>query len=201
MKKCLKTLGLPILLLALLTVLLLRLPTGEDRKIYDKLIRLHVIANSDSAGDQALKLRVRDAILQQASAAAEGCADRQEAEEALAVRLPELQKTAEAVLRENGCHLPVTVRLGEEHYPTREYEGFRLPAGEYCSLRVMIGEAEGQNWWCVLFPPLCTDKATPSEELISAGFSPEEVRILTDSDSPEYVLRFRILELIGSLFS
>ena len=93
------------------------------------------------------------------------------------------------------CVLENGVRM----YP--EYEDVRRPAGEYCSLRVMIGEASGQNWWCVLFPPLCVGTASAKDELVSAGFTPDQVRILTDSDSPKYVLRFKILEILESLFS
>ena len=177
------------------------LPVNGEREIYDKVIRLHVIANSDSERDQALKLKVRDAILKKVSAYTEGCADRNEAEAEIAAHTDEIKTEAEKTLRENGCELAVTVKLGTENYPTREYGDVRLPAGDYCSLRVMIGEAEGQNWWCVLFPPLCTGAASASEELISAGFTPDEVRILTDSDSPEYILKFRILEILESLFS
>ena len=96
----------------------------------------------------------------------------------------------------------MTVELGQESYPTREYERLAFPAGEYLSLRVMIGEAEGQNWWCVLFPPLCLHTAvTPEEEMISVGFTPDQIKVLTDSDTPKYRLRFKLLELLGSLFS
>ena len=201
MKKIIKKLWLPILLSVILTAVLYILPVNGEREIYDKVIRLHVIANSDSERDQALKLKVRDAILKKVSAYTEGCADRNEAEAEIAAHTDEIKTEAEKTLRENGCELAVTVKLGTENYPTREYGDVRLPAGDYCSLRFMIGEAEGQNWWCVLFPPLCTGAASASEELISAGFTPDEVRILTDSDSPEYILKFRILEILESLFS
>ena len=201
MKKIIKKLWLPILLSVILTAVLYVLPVNGEREIYDKVIRLHVIANSDSEEDQALKLKVRDAILKKVSGYTEGCVDRNEAEAEIAAHTDEIKAEAEKTLRENGCGLAVTVKLGTENYPTREYGDVRLPAGDYCSLRVMIGEAEGKNWWCVLFPPLCTGAASASEKLISAGFTPDEVRILTDSDSPEYILKFRILEILESLFS
>jgi len=202
MKKLGRTLLLPLLAVMLLTSLLLILPLGDESEVYDKVIRLHVLANSDSEKDQALKLKVRDALLSEAAAATEDCRNREEAELALAAKTDTLRLIAEETLRENGCTKPVTVTIGQEVYPTRDYEGLRLPAGEYCSLRVMIGEAEGQNWWCVLFPPLCVGSASEAEEeMISAGFTPGQIKILTDSENPRYVLKFKILEILGSLFS
>ena len=115
--------------------------------------------------------------------------------------LSEIVKQAEKTLRDNGSDYHVSALIGKENYPTREYGDIRLPAGNYSSLRVMIGKAEGKNWWCVLFPPLCTGTAKPDDTLVAAGFTPGEVRILTDSESPEYTLKFRILEIFGSLFS
>lgn len=190
------------LLLAALAVMLVLVPVKADAAIYDKVIRLHVLANSDSADDQALKLTVRDALLGEAAALTEGCRSRAEAEERLASHIELLRERAESALRARGCDDPVTVTVGKESYPTREYEAVRLPAGEYTSLRVMIGEAEGQNWWCVLFPPLCVGQAAAVEEtMIDVGFTPGQVGVLTDSESPGYVLRFKLLEILGSLFS
>jgi len=202
MKRTMKKLWLPISLLLLLSALLAVLPTREETEVYDKVIRLHVLANSDGEEDQALKLKVRDALLAKASALTETCADRREAEAAIAAQIEELRVEAEKTLRANGCDKTVSVVIGQEHYPTRVYEGVRLPAGEYCSLRVMIGEAEGRNWWCVLFPPLCVGSASEvKEEMVDAGLTPGQIKIMTDSDSPRYVLKFKILEILGSLFS
>ncbi len=202
MKRTLGKLWLPLSLLLLLTALIAVFPTKGEAEVYDKVIRLHVLANSDSEEDQALKLKVRDALLLKAASLTEGCTDRGEAEAALTEQTEVLRAEAERALRENGCDKAVSVVIGQEHYPTREYEGVRLPAGEYCSLRVMIGEAEGQNWWCVLFPPLCVGSASQTEEeMVSAGLTPGQVKILTDSESPRYVLKFKILEVLGSLFS
>jgi len=202
MKQFGKAMWLPITALFLLTGLLLILPVGDEGEVYDKVIRLHVLAHSDSEEDQALKLKVRDALLDEAAAMTAGCEGREEAEAALAAKTDVLRQIAEETLRESGCERPVTVTIGQEVYPTRAYEGLRLPAGEYCSLRVMIGEAEGQNWWCVLFPPLCVGSASEAEEeMVSAGFTPGQIKILTDTENPRYVLKFKILEIIGSLFS
>ena len=90
--------------------------------------------------------------------------------------------------------------LDREYYPTREYEGVSMPAGTYLSLRVMIGEAKGQNWWCVLYPPLCTSSAKPESTLKQAGFTPAQIRVLTEGESPRYKLKFKFLEFFESLF-
>ncbi len=185
-----------------LAALLALLPVREDASLYGKLIRLHVLADSDSGEDQALKLKVRDALLPLTAALTENCSTREEAEAVLRRETDTLRRKAEETLRENGCAAPVTVTVSRERYPTRSYEGLRLPAGTYSSLRVMIGKAEGRNWWCVLFPPLCVKPAVSvGEELISAGLTPDQVRILTDSENPRFVLRFKLLEIFGSLFS
>ena len=202
MKKICQTLWLPILTVLVLTGTVLLLSWQEDRAVYDKVIRLHILANSDSEQDQALKLTVRDALLEKAAAMTASCQSREEAEQVLASQTETLRRIAEETLAADGCAQPVTVTIGQEVYPTRLYEGLRLPAGEYCSLRVMIGEAAGQNWWCVLFPPLCVGSAARvEEEMVSAGFTPGQIHVLTDTDNPRYVLRFKILEILGALFS
>jgi stage II sporulation protein R len=201
MKQTIKKLWLPLILALLPAILITVCPTKSEAAVYDKVIRLHVLANSDSEEDQALKLKVRDAVLVKAAALTEGCGNRIAAEAALSEQTELLRAEAEKVLRENGCDSAVAVTIGQEHYPTRAYEGVRLPAGDYCSLRVLIGEAEGQNWWCVLFPPLCVGSASEvEEEMVSAGFTPGQIKILTETESPRYVLKFKILEILGSLF-
>lgn len=192
---------LAVLIAAFVTAVIYAVPINGETEIYNKVVRLHVIANSDSEEDQALKLAVRDAILEKVSSATENCSSREEAEDVISSMLPEIVKQAKKTLRENGSEYRVSALIGKENYPTREYGDIRLPAGNYSSLRVMIGKAEGKNWWCVLFPPLCTGTAKPDDTLVAAGFTPGEVRILTDSESPEYTLKFRILEIFGSLFS
>ena len=178
------------------------MPTREDMKIYDSLIRLHVIADSDTAEAQALKLKVRDAILSEVAALTENCSDRDEAERVLRENAEYFEAVSEKTLRENGSDDAVSVTVGMEKYPVRSYEGLRLPSGEYCSMKVMIGDAEGKNWWCVLFPPLCVGSATQVEEkLVSVGFSPDQVKVLTDTDSPKYRIRFKLLDVLGSIFS
>lgn len=181
-----------------LTALSSVLPGKADAGIYDSTVRLHVLANSDSEEDQALKLRVRDRVLDTVDSAMRRASDRSGAERELAAVLPEVVREAENELRSAGSDQAVTAELGEEYYPTREYDGVRLPAGVYSSLRIKLGEAAGHNWWCVVFPPLCTGAASPDEELAAVGFTPSQIRLLTDGEG-KYVLKFRILEWLAEL--
>ena len=173
------------------------LRTQQD--LAEKVVRLHVLANSDSEEDQALKLQVRDAVLAQASYLLESCEDRDEAESLLRGQLLELERLALAVVREAGYAYPVKLELADTEFPTRDYEGFTLPAGEYLALRVLIGEAAGQNWWCVVFPPLCAAASTdvPAAAL-AAGFDAEEVSLITE-ESAGYVLKFKTVEFWQAL--
>ena len=183
------------------------LPTAEDAGLYDNIIRLHVLANSDSDEDQVLKLKVRDGVLEKASELLSGVTDRNEAENILRQNLPSLKSAAADIIAENGYEYTVDVTLTEEEYPTREYGNFALPAGSYTSLRVLIGEAEGQNWWCMLFPTLCigAEKEAPAaiideSECIEAGLTPSQVKIIK-GDTTTVKVKFRILEFIGGMFS
>ena len=170
---------------------------GTQEALAGKLIRLHVVANSDSGADQALKLRVRDAVLKAAETRLEDCAGTKAAETALRQALPELEAAAAALVAAEGYAYPVRATLGWEEYPTRTYDGFALPAGRYLSLRVTIGEGAGQNWWCVVFPPLCM-AATTEEFALSAqgaGLTREEVSLITQ-ESEGVVVRFKIIETV-----
>ena len=175
------------------------LPVRGESEVYGNTVRLHILANSDSTADQTLKLLVRDALVKKAEDLTSGCTDIESAKTALSENLGEFELIAENVLAENGCLDGVSVSLGKEYYPEREYGQLRLPSGTYNSLTVNIGESQGQNWWCVLFPPLCVDSAEAKEELAETGFTPSQIRLLTDSDTPKYVIRFRILEWISDI--
>ena len=164
----------------------------EQQKLSEKLIRLHVVANSDSAHDQQIKLRVRDAILEKTQPLLRGADDPRGALEA---HLDEIAQAAQTCLSELGEDAPVRVRLGKELFPTREYETFALPAGIYESLRVTIGEGEGHNWWCIVFPPVCLS-AVQSEQ-VEEAMSVEDYALITRQDG--YELRFRTVELWGEL--
>lgn len=167
-----------------------------QRQLAAKLIRLHVVANSDSDEDQAVKLRVRDAVLQAAQPYVTG----PDAEGALAENLGALERAAAKALRSLGREDAVSVTLQNEAFPTRAYETFSLPAGVYRTLRVTIGAGAGHNWWCVVFPTLCTAASLDELETAAAagGFSEGEVKLITGAEDG-YVLKFRILELLEAL--
>ena len=170
----------------------LALRTQND--LADKVVRLHVLANSDSEEDQALKLQVRDVVLERATAILEESADRREAESRLRGELLEFERIAAEEIAAQGYDYPVTVELENTEFPTKEYDGFTLPAGEYLALRVIIGEGQGQNWWCVVFPPLCTAaSADVPASALAAGFSEEEVSLITE-ENQGYVLKFKAVE-------
>ncbi len=176
------------------------LPISDEAQIYENTIRLHVIANSDSERDQSVKLSVRDAVLCEIAALTDGAEDVYEAQRIMEANLDVIQKIAEEHLASIGEDASVKVTLSEEYYPTREYEDFRLPAGTYTSLRIMLGEAQGKNWWCVLYPELCTGGAKTEETLIQTGFSKEQIDILTGGEQPKYRLKFKILEIFQQGF-
>ena len=168
---------------------------GEQRSLAGRVVRLHVIANSDSARDQALKLQVRDKVLAFTERTMRASADRAAANAALQTYLPVIEQMAEETLRENGCWDSVEVRLEPTEFPLKAYNGFRLPAGEYMALRVLIGEAAGQNWWCVVYPPLCMTAAADVQETgIACGMEQEELKLMQEADE-EYQIRFRCVEL------
>jgi len=170
-----------------------------EQALSDKVVRLHVLANSDSEEDQALKLKVRDRLLSRVEPLLESAADRHEAEALLRGRLLELERVAEEEIRANGYAYDVDVRLEDTMFPTREYEGFTLPAGKYLALRVLIGEGAGRNWWCVVFPPLCAAAAEEvPETALAAGLSSSQVGLITEENNG-YVLKSKLVEFWGEL--
>lgn len=173
---------------------------GVDAELYDRILRLHVIADSDSDADQAVKLKVRDAVLELLGDEMEASPDLEQARSAAERLMPEAERVARQVLRENGFSYGTAVTLGYEYYPTRDYGSFSLPAGRYLSYRIVLGSGEGHNWWCVLFPALCTAPAEQQEdEFVAAGFTPGQIGVLSGKKSPKYAVRFRLLELLGEL--
>ena len=144
MKKLLKRIGICLVLAASVWCGSL---LADRQRLNDELIRFHVVANSDSEEDQSIKLQVRDAVLEQATETLRGADSQTEACRRLTDILPELEETAHAVITANGYDYGVRAELAETSFPTKEYDGFALPAGEYLALRVLIGEAAGQNWW------------------------------------------------------
>ena len=166
----------------------------SQQAVSDKVVRLHVLANSDSEEDQALKLRVRDRVMERTAQWLQSSTDRAEAEGLLRGGLLELEAIAAQEIAEAGYDYPVTAQVTRTDFPTKAYEGFSLPAGEYLALRIVIGEGAGQNWWCVVFPPLCTAAAADVPvSAMEAGLSQEEVRLITEENTG-YVLKFKVIE-------
>ena len=184
------------------------LPVHGEAEVYDSVIRLHVLANSDSEKDQILKLKVRDAVLEKVSAICKdnSCNNIFEAREIIEANILEIEDVARKRISDEGSDYAVDVILSKEIYPTRNYEKLAFPSGEYLSLQVKIGEAKGKNWWCVLFPPLCLSAASDSvacceSDLINIGLSGEQYKIITESENVKYNVRFKILETLDGVIS
>lgn len=181
------------------------LPVHGEAEIYDSVLRLHILANSDSDEDQALKLKVRDAILAEGGELFRECRDLQEATDAVEKNREKLLEIARRTIADEGYDYPVELKLSEEEYPIRTYGAVCFPSGRYLSLQILIGEAEGKNWWCVLFPPLCLSAATETKEnedaFISVGLSTDQYRVITETQEPPYKVRFKILEVIEAATS
>ena len=172
------------LLIALLTALWAQKTQAE---VAGELVRLHVLAKDDTEDEQAVKLQVRDEVLKYVQPLLEGTNTQEQAVAVLNGSMDGIRQAAAAVAGDR----QVAVTLTEEYYPTREYEGFALPAGKYTSLRVILADGEGRNWWCVVYPPLCTELATERMELLTD----ETEQLITQSEG--YVYKFKILELWG----
>jgi len=172
----------------------------EQNQLADKMLRLHVLANSDTEEDQALKLRVRDQLLTKVEPWLAEQKDIDGVKTALRARTGELETMAEAVIAQEGYPYSVHVELEKTWFPTRQYEGFALPAGQYDALRVVIGQGAGKNWWCVVFPPLCLAASSEkmTETASQAGLADQEVFLILEDDE-QYVIKFRAIELWETL--
>ena len=168
--------------------------TSEE--IRSDVLRLHVIANSDTSVDQNLKLRLRDYILQEGKDIFNGSVNVENAVEKIEPVLPELEKSAKAFVNQAGFDYDVKISLSKEYFTTRTYETVTLPAGKYLALRVVIGSGEGHNWWCVMFPPLCVPAADTKDEIENV-FSEKEIKLV--ESKPKYEPRFKVVEIYEQL--
>lgn len=187
--------------ISLLFALCVTLFTGmiaqaQQNRLSSELVRLHVIANSDSESDQNAKLNVRDRVLSELAPKLEGVSNLSEAEAVISSSIPDLCIAARESLMRSGKYYPVRAKLCREHYPTRNYDGFALPAGEYVSLQIILGEGKGHNWWCVVFPPLCMTSV--EDEDAFSGLSEKSAKLITSQDG-SYKLKFRIIEIYEEL--
>lgn len=170
----------------------------ECAEIRSSVLRLHVLANSDSEQDQALKLKVRDRLLKVSEDLYSHAETKEEAVRETNANLTLLQKEAQKVVASNGFDYPVSVALENTYFTTRSYGDITLPAGNYQALRVVIGEGEGHNWWCVMFPPLCISAASEDEVQLSDVLSAEQMELV---ESDGYEVRFKCVELYEELMN
>ena len=172
-----------------------------SNNIADSVFRLHVIANSNSKEDQELKLKVRDELLSYMNIISKDSTSKQEAMQIANEHKEEFTQIAEKVIKENGYNYTVNVQIGKADFPTKYYGDITLPAGTYDALKVQIGEANGQNWWCVMFPPLCfVDVSTGivpdnSKQELKQSLDNEEYDLISKTDDNEISFKFKIVEL------
>lgn len=165
----------------------------ECNSIREKMLRMHVIANSDSNEDQALKLKVRDEVLKEGKEIFDGSVTAGQAVEKITPQIPELCKVAENVIKNEGFDYDVKITVSSEYFSTRTYDNaVTLPAGYYTAVKVVIGEGKGHNWWCVMFPPMCLPAAEADSE-ISDVLTGSETNIVENGEKYKY--KFKIVEL------
>lgn len=196
-------------LLCLLTLFILvsalSYVNAVSSNIADSVFRLHVIANSDSGEDQALKLKVRDELLSYMNTLAKDCSSKEEVVALAKEHQAEFKAIAQKVISDNGFSYPITIQIGDSNFPTKTYGDISLPAGTYDALRVQIGEAKGKNWWCVMFPPLCfVDVSTgivpdDSKKEMQESLSDEEYDLISKTDNDEIHFKFKLIEFFQNL--
>ena len=199
MEKCTTFLSTMAMLL-FLTLLIATLPTDKEGAIYGDTLRLHILANSDSAEDQGLKLEIRDRLLEKYGEELKSLDTKDAAVRRLGDIKEDIRRDVDAWVAEAGYDYTSTVSLDTEWYDRREYGDYALPEGYYTSLKVELGDAEGQNWWCVMYPPICLDIATesaPAEDALSE-YTKEEERLIGNG---RYTVKFKLLELTSEIFA
>ena len=170
--------------------------------ISDNVFRLHVIAASDSDEDQALKYIVRDSVLQYINEITKGLESKDQIIDAVSNNTKEIKRIAEETIHTNGYDYTVEIEIGNFEFPTKTYGDVSFPAGYYDALRIKIGKAEGQNWWCVMFPPLCfvdvSSGIVPEEskQVLEENLSEEEYNLVSNED---YAVKFKIVEFLQNI--
>ena len=176
-----------------------------SNNIADSIFRLHVIANSDSKEDQDLKYKVRDAVLEYMNNISADCSSKEEVIRLAYEHQDDFISVAEKVIRENGFDYNVKIEIGNFEFPTKYYGDISLPAGFYDALKIEIGEAKGQNWWCVMFPPLCfvdvTSGVVPDEskQIMQDNLSDEEYSLISDNESSDIKFKFSLIEFFKNI--
>ncbi len=199
--------SIAVLLLVILGAWIISYTYAEDVNagLSQNLVRLHVVANSDSASDQALKLKVRDAIIEFMKDKLANSKNINETKDIINANLQTIEEVSRKVVKANNSSYEVKASIGNYSFPTKTYGDIALPAGEYQALKVVIGEGVGANWWCVLFPPLCFIDATHGtipdsvKQDLKTSLSNEEYKLITTSDSDEDIpvkIKFKVVEIL-----
>lgn len=198
-----------LLLLMYICISAISYATSVSANIADSVFRLHVIANSDSEYDQNLKLKVRDSLLSYMNSISSGATTKLEAIQIASSHLEDFKCIAEDVIKSEGYHYPVNISISKCDFPSKNYGDVSLPSGNYDALRVQIGDATGQNWWCVMFPPLCfvdvSSGIVPDEskEILKDSLGDEEYELITANNSlnNNSTIKFKLIELVEQLKS
>ncbi len=173
--------------------------TGFDAKceeLRENILRLHILANSDSDKDQMIKLKVRDKLLEASNGLYENLEDKEDAKHITEKNIEFLKSEAEEVVKQCGEDYSVDISVGKAYFSTREYKDFTLPAGEYDAVRVLIGEAKGKNWWCIMFPSLCIPSASDNNSLDKAV---DEKSAEIAENAPKYKMEFKTVEIVENI--
>ena len=176
-----------------------------SKDLSNSVFRLHVIANSDSTEDQNLKYKVRDKVLEYMNKISKNCSSKEDVILLATEHLNEFEEISKQIIVENGYDYDVTVKIGNFDFPTKSYGDISFPAGNYDALRIEIGSAQGQNWWCVMFPPLCfvdvTSGVVPDEskEIMKENLNDEEYSIISDNKSSNIKFKFSLIEFFKSM--
>lgn len=178
-----------------------------QKDIASEILRFHVIANSDSAEDQALKLKVKSAVTESLYPVLSGVKDVDTAKELVKSRLDRIEALAEKVIEKNGYHYPVTASLEKGYFPIKVYGDLTLPPGQYEALRIEIGKAKGQNWWCIMYPPLCFVDATysvvpkESKSKLKQALTEEEYESVFANKKADIKIKLKLVDFIKDCFS
>lgn len=203
MKKIFYLISLVILTTFFLLISINSYANDVSKDLSNNFFRLHILANSDSEEDQALKLKVRDSIISYMNTLSYSGLTKEESINLTNSHLAAFKEIAEKTIAGQGYNYPVSLEIGNFYFPTKEYGNISLPAGYYDALKIEIGEAKGKNWWCSLFPPLCFVDISAgvideeSEKYLKDNLSDDEFAIITD-DSEDVKFKFKIIELINS---
>lgn len=194
-----KKMLLPSLICLLVILVFAVVPTEAEGKIYDDTLRLHILALSDSDKDQEIKLIIRDRVLEKYAQDLKGADNIEDALKSTSLLLEDIKSDVDLWLSEFYDDVSSEVYLTEEWYDTREYEKFTLPKGYYRSLKIVIGDGNGKNWWCVMYPPLCLDIATEDAERDDGivDYTKEEISLISGR---RYNVKFKLLEFISDIF-